>query len=354
MKALKKIISVISALAMTVTSLSIIPASAAKTTSISKCSVSLSASIRTYNGNTQQPLVTVTYNGKKLQQGTHYKVKYNNQVKIGKAYAHVWGIGSYSGSVNRYYNIVAIKVPEPPVASCTYNSITVGWQKVDKATGYVVQRYNTKTKKWISLKTLSSSKTSYKNTGLTPETQYKYRIKAYRKLNGKIYYTYSSNITKKTLPKSFVNDNYDASKAVLALVNNDRRARGLSALTMDPELYEVAYKRARYVAKRGSERKNKDLTDADHYYDGQYNKGFEIASKYMLVDRNFNFYKNTDHYYIGENLANGYTTSAKVYNGWKTSTVHWKNIIKSEYKRVGIACYTDATGTKWWVQVFAS
>ncbi len=70
--------------------------------------------------------------------------------------------------------------------SSTKNSVTLKWKKVT-ASGYKVQQYNAKTKKWKSVKTLSSSKTSFKITKLKKNTSYKFRIVAYKKLGSKSY-----------------------------------------------------------------------------------------------------------------------------------------------------------------------
>lgn len=71
-------------------------------------------------------------------------------------------------------------------ATATKNSVTLKWKKVT-ATGYKVQQYNKKTKKWDTVKTLASSKTSYNVTKLKKNTSYKFRVVAYKKLGSKNY-----------------------------------------------------------------------------------------------------------------------------------------------------------------------
>ena len=61
----------------------------------------------------------------------------------------------------------------------TYNSITLGWNKNSAATGYKLEQY--KNGKWVQIALIKSNKTtSYKLTGLTAATGYKFRIRAYK------------------------------------------------------------------------------------------------------------------------------------------------------------------------------
>ena len=60
-------------------------------------------------------------------------------------------------------------------------NIKLTWAKASNAEGYRVYIYDTSKKKWVSLKTLSgASNTSYTITGLTANTSYKFKVKAYR------------------------------------------------------------------------------------------------------------------------------------------------------------------------------
>lgn len=61
----------------------------------------------------------------------------------------------------------------------TYNSITLGWKRNSTATGYKLEQY--KGGKWVQIALIKSNKTtSYKVTGLTAATDYKFRIRAYK------------------------------------------------------------------------------------------------------------------------------------------------------------------------------
>ncbi len=66
-------------------------------TNIGSSDVSIEVSDATYNGEPQEPEVTVTYEGKTLKNGTDYEVWYENNVEAGTAAAAVFGFGNYCG-----------------------------------------------------------------------------------------------------------------------------------------------------------------------------------------------------------------------------------------------------------------
>ena len=57
--------------------------------------------------------------------------------------------------------------------------------------------------------------------------------------------------------------------------------------------------------------------------------------------------------YKGENIAMGQKTCAQVSSAWFKSPGHKKNMIKKQYKKVGIAAY-QYNGVIYWAQVFSS
>ena len=117
---------------------------------------------------------------------------------------------------------------------------------------------------------------------------------------------------------------YSMSYAALDLINADRTASGVSKLTMDETLLEIAAQRAAEIS----------LYFSHTRPDGSsFNSGFDYASS------------------CAENIAYGQTTAAKVYSAWKSSSGHYSNYMNSTYKRTGLAC-AYINGTYYWVQVF--
>ena len=60
------------------------------------------------------------------------------------------------------------------------NAVRLYWVKQKYCAGYKIQKYNTKTKKWETAKTIKDFKvTNARVSGLKPGTKYKFRIKTY-------------------------------------------------------------------------------------------------------------------------------------------------------------------------------
>lgn len=82
-------------------------------------------------------------------------------------------------------------------SSVTSNSVSLTWNKNSSATGYIVYTYNSKTKKYEKIATLSE--TSYTVNNLTTETNHKFAVKAYNETNNKTTLSESyATITAKT------------------------------------------------------------------------------------------------------------------------------------------------------------
>lgn len=77
------------------------------------------------------------------------------------------------------------------------NYVKLTWKKTAKATGYVVYRYSAVNRKYIKVK--STKKLYYHAYGLTSNMSYRFKIKAYRRVGKRTYYSkYSSVVRVKT------------------------------------------------------------------------------------------------------------------------------------------------------------
>ena len=94
------------------------------------------------------------------------------------------------------FTCLAVSAPKS-VASVKYtstsNSVTLSWGSV-KATGYRVYKYNTSTKKWVSVVTTNGTTATVKN--LKPGTKTIFAVRAYNKQNGET--AWAKNLTKVT------------------------------------------------------------------------------------------------------------------------------------------------------------
>lgn len=120
---------------------------------------------------------------------------------------------------------------------------------------------------------------------------------------------------------------------VVALVNKERKAQGLDALSMDAGMQKAAKARAKeIVTKFSHERPNGKQC-------------FTILKSY-----------NVSYTLVAENIAAGQRSAQEVMNGWMHSSGHKKNILNKSFSRIGVALY-KAPNSKYgyyWVQMFAN
>lgn len=70
---------------------------------------------QSYTGKKVKPALKITYAGKQLKAGTHYKVKYKKNKAIGKAKAIITFKGSFTGKRTKAFRIVKPKVGKPTI-----------------------------------------------------------------------------------------------------------------------------------------------------------------------------------------------------------------------------------------------
>lgn len=114
------------------------------------------------------------------------------------------------------------------------------------------------------------------------------------------------------------------------LLNQDRNANGLSSLTLDPVLSDLARIKAN------------DMRD-NHYFAHE-SPTYGNASA-MLTTFGYSFSA------VGENIAH-HATVDKAQSAFMSSTGHRKNILSSSWTKVGVGVSYDAQGYVYVVQLF--
>ncbi len=117
---------------------------------------------------------------------------------------------------------------------------------------------------------------------------------------------------------------YDYARTVFEYTNLQRINKGLSVLTYDKALTEAAMRRAEEIA----------LNFSHTRPDG---------TRWTTVSKKAN----------GENIALGHETPDEVIEGWMNSQGHRENILRSQFKSVGIGCFF-LYDTLYWVQLFST
>ena len=176
---------------------------ATKTSTIYKASkIKLSTEEYTYNGKTKKPSVKIyTSKGKKLTEGDDYKLsRPKSSKKVGKYKIKITFKGDYTGTKSIYYTINP-KGTKVSSVSAAKKSLKVKISKQStQTTGYQIQ-YSTSSKfKSAKTKTISSYKTtSYTIKSLKAKKTYYVRVRTYKTVDGKKYYSdWSKAVKKKT------------------------------------------------------------------------------------------------------------------------------------------------------------
>lgn len=245
----------------------------------------------------------------------------------------------FQASLSGSYIEAASKLGKPKITikNRTSDSVTIKIKKVKGATGYKIyySKKKTGTYKYLA----STTKRVYTDSGLSPNKVYYYKVKAYKSKNGKKIYSSFSKAKKAAKYAAQTTDTpSDTSSNVfskeqqtlLGLVNKERTAAGLDALTLDSSICKAATTRATEIQ-----------TTFDHIRpDGS--SCFTVLDPYGFA-----------YSYAGENIAAGQTTPAAVMNSWMNSLGHKANILNKNFKKMGIGVVTSTDIYHYyWVQMF--
>ena len=124
------------------------------------------------------------------------------------------------------------------------------------------------------------------------------------------------------------NNRFVATAGCYTELNKYRKATGKKGLKKDKKLEKIAKIRAEEMAKSGKFSHTRP----------------NGKSGLTLIKGNI---------YKGENIAMGQRTCKEVSTAWYNSKGHKKNMLKKQYKKVGIAGY-EYNGVIYWAQVFSS
>ncbi|MCR5339238.1 MAG: hypothetical protein K6E75_11860 [Lachnospiraceae bacterium] len=135
-----------------------------------------------YTGARIKPKVTVTLNGKKLD-SKYYKLTWKNNIKIGTGSVTVTLCNGYTGKVSRSFRIVPPRVKKFRLKKSD-KTVHISVRKVSGGvSGYIIEYGNSS----ISRK-VKTGKNGNKNLHIKGKGRYYVRIRAYKKVNGRIYY----------------------------------------------------------------------------------------------------------------------------------------------------------------------
>lgn len=135
--------------------------------------------------------------------------------------------------------------------------------------------------------------------------------------------------TNNAVATSSANMSYE--KQVVQLVNVERQKVGLSALTLDSSISNVA------------RTKSKDMA-SNNYFAHQsptYGSAGDMLKQFGV---NYSAW--------GENIASGQRTPEAVVSAWMHSEGHKANILSSNFTKIGVGYAVNSNGTPYWTQMF--
>lgn len=152
--------------------------------------VTLSATKFGYNGKAKSPKVTVKVNGQKLSPEYYTVSMSKGRKKVGKYTVKVTLKNGYSGTKKVTFSIVPKKITLSRVSGGT-GCIKVKWKRISNDFGGYQIQYskNKKFKNAKSVKITKKTATSRVIANLNSGSKYYVRIRAYKKVKGKTYYS---------------------------------------------------------------------------------------------------------------------------------------------------------------------
>jgi uncharacterized protein YkwD len=124
-----------------------------------------------------------------------------------------------------------------------------------------------------------------------------------------------------------------AADDLLNRTNNERRSKGLPALTKSVNLMRAAQIQADQMA--GARRLDHDLPGTTYP---------SLSSRLAAVSYTVGA--------AGENIGEGYRNPADAVSGWMASAGHRANILSTSYTEIGTGVALAKDGTQYWAQVF--
>lgn len=167
---------------------------------ISSCNI-LNYENKNYTGKSIKQNIKLMDGDYELVLNKDYIITYKNNKNVGNATALIKGINNYKGNIIKKFKIVIGKPVNLVAYKYDSSSISIKWSKPSGSiTGYEVY-YSTK--KDSGYKKLSStSKTNYKKTKLSANKTYYFKVRAYKTINKKKYYSSYTTIISYTRPKT--------------------------------------------------------------------------------------------------------------------------------------------------------
>ncbi|MBQ6348522.1 MAG: fibronectin type III domain-containing protein [Clostridia bacterium] len=159
-----------------------------KPAKLSKCTFS-ALKDAVYSGAARKPAVTVKFGTAKLKKGTDYTVAYKNNIEVGTATVTLTGKGNFTGTKKLTFAINPKNVSISKLAAGT-KQLSVQWTAREDVTGYEIEYgLNSKLKDGTTVRVKKAATAKKVIKGLKSGKKYYVRIRAYRKVGRKTYWS---------------------------------------------------------------------------------------------------------------------------------------------------------------------
>jgi len=144
----------------------------------------------TYTGKPERAKVDILY-GNALREGTDYHLVYSNNRKPGYGKVKIQGVGNYTGAISRRFKILPAVPKTKKAVKTGEDTWKLFWKKSSAVSGYEIQ-YSTDKRFRKGIKKRNAA--GAKKTRLTVKVpdgdrKYYFRIRSYKKINGKKWYS---------------------------------------------------------------------------------------------------------------------------------------------------------------------
>jgi len=130
-----------------------------------------------YDGKEKTPKIQIKKDGKLLENGKDYQVKYINNIQAGEACLVAEAKDNYTGKIEKTFLIKPAKVSFTTVSSSSTESIYLDWEKNGEVENYSIYRSDKKDGKFEKIDSSNDgSAVSYEDKELTKGKKYYYKI----------------------------------------------------------------------------------------------------------------------------------------------------------------------------------
>ena len=132
-------------------------------------------------------VIYYTPDNTQMVKGTDYKISYSNNVEMGVASITIEGLGRFKGKVTKTFHIVPTTVKNLEIKTQSESSITLQWSKnAENITAYKVYMFDYSKGVWEYFG--KTKETKLEVTGLSSGTIYKFKVRAYKNVDGIQYF----------------------------------------------------------------------------------------------------------------------------------------------------------------------